>query len=350
MLKEFVSSAHTLSGQTACVNLVSLNEHVLDSLRALLRQLLVEFCRTLWRSVTLNLNISLRMVLHVLSNQLYVSLLALVDNALTLAEEDSGLQVGCGSGLYVSGLLVALVKRLLQVGDLLVLGSQLRVLSVEVIAKAINLAVQAVNLSLVTQLSDSEVVSTVRVLELVDDTYIELNHRTVDGVVNAIVQSLATYLRGGSGQGPYHGRLDVCLPLLLAAKVESEVDTHLRGKIVCLALTESVCPAETSYGNHLEETRLALIATYPVAHVNGTQHAGVDEANGGAERLVRLVGEVSVALNRQTEHWSEVATDTQADVGVQTAQPAVFGSLRCNTSIDANVEIVKRFAFSYSLR
>ena len=290
------------------------------------------------------------MVLHILGDQLNVSLLASVNNALTLTEENSGLQVGSGSGLYVSGLLVALVKRLLQVGDLLVLGNQLCVLSVEVIAKAVNLAVQAVNLSLVTQLSDSEVVSTVRVLELVDDTYIELNHRTVDVVVNAIMQSFTTYLCGGGGQSPYHRRLDVCLPLLLAAKVESEVDTHLRGKIVCLALTESVCPAETSYGNHLEETRLALIATYPVAHVNSTQHAGVDEANGGAERLVRLVGEVSVALNRQTEHWGEVTTDAQADIGVQTAHPVVLRGLRCHTSIDANVEIVKRLAFSYSLR
>ena len=116
-----------------------------------LRQTVVDFLRTLWRSSTYNLNV--RAFLDVVQSRLSVvckSILALC--------ECYEYEVGNGELLNGRNFLDNLL------GDNLWLA----------VAELVDLSVQSIDFSLVTRSNDCEVVSTVRVLELVNETCIQL--------------------------------------------------------------------------------------------------------------------------------------------------------------------------------
>ena len=109
------------------------------------------------------------MVLHVLGNHLDASILSRLDSALTLTEDYVWLEnvlslLNNSSCLRTS---LAVSELLLQVSDSASVSSNLTVLSVVVSTELVDLSVQTINLGLVAELSNSEVVSTVAVTELV---------------------------------------------------------------------------------------------------------------------------------------------------------------------------------------
>ena len=107
-----------------------------------------------------------------------------------------------------------------------------------------------------------------------------------------------------------------------------------------------MAPAQAVEGSHLEEARSALVATKPVAQVDSSQQLGVEIADSRTRRLVRLVREVCVAFNGQTEDWSEVTTNTQTCIRVEVVGPSVDTScLGGHTTVDSDVEIVEGLAF-----
>ena len=250
------------------------------------------------------------MILHILSDQLDVRHLALVYNSLALTEQYSWLQVCSSSWLHILRLLVALVESILKILDLLVLSRKLSVLVVQVTTKAVDLAVQTIDLVLVAELSDCEVVRTVRVLELVNDTSVQLECRLVDVVSNTLIAITV--------QRPVHRRLNIYLPCLSLAQVECEVDTGLRSQnIIVLICTECVTPTEAVYRNNLEQTWLTLVTSKPVAQVYSTDQTNVHVASYSLRLwhvVLAVIVEVNITLSSQTEYWSEPATDTKASV------------------------------------
>ena len=152
--RELVSSAQTLNSDAVSSDLVLLNESVLHNLSALLRKLLVELLLTLGRSITLNLHLSVLVVLHVLSNHLDASVLSLIDSSLALTEDYVRLQnILCRSNNSSSGRTSLACSELsLQVSNLLVSSGQLTSLSVVLSTQTVDLSVQTVDLSLVTEL------------------------------------------------------------------------------------------------------------------------------------------------------------------------------------------------------
>ena len=221
-LEELIRRTTTLSAQAVGRNLILLDEGVLHGVGTINRQFVVQLQRTLGRSITLHLHLGLGMILHVRSNQLNGSILSRINHALTLAEENGRLQVGSSSGLHIdriARLAVASVESSLQVTDLSILGSQQGILVVQVSTQLVDLIIQTVNLSLVTELSNLEIVGTVAVQELVVYTNKDTENSVRKAVPNAVVVVTV--------EGPYHVRLNVELPSLLLAEVEREVDTGL---------------------------------------------------------------------------------------------------------------------------
>jgi hypothetical protein len=121
-------------------------------------------------------------ILHVVRDKLDWSELCWVNHALTLTEENGWLQVSNFLALWASwaNTCVALVEELLE-------ASNLTILSIEVVAQTVDDSVQTVDLSLVTEVSNLEVVSTVRVLELVNDTCVQLEECVVNIELGACV-------------------------------------------------------------------------------------------------------------------------------------------------------------------
>ena len=168
------------------------------------------------------------MVLHVVGDELYRRILCRVDDTLALTEEHCRLQVGGCRRLYIYRLLavLAVLQSLLEVSYLTVLCFQLRVLAAQLTAKTVHLGVESVYLRLVAQLCNLEVMRSVRVLELVYDTSVELYKRTVDVVFHAIIARTV--------EPVVDGRLEIELPLLVRTEVEGEVESHLRCEHVSL--------------------------------------------------------------------------------------------------------------------
>ena len=221
------------------------------------------------------------MILHVLSDELDVSVLSRINYRLALTEDNCRLEVSRCSWLLILRLAVALVESFLEVSNLTVLSSELRILTVQVVAQIVDLSVQTVDLSLVANLCDSEVVCTVRVLELVNNTCVELEVSVVSIVANALLSALEV---------PNYCWLNIYLPCLVLAEVESEVKTSLRCQevylvsriprvcivtIVILA-TEYVTPTKTINAAYLEETWLTFVTAEPVAEVDCSDKRGVD--------------------------------------------------------------------------
>ena len=116
----------------------------------------------------------------------------------------------------------------------------------------------------------------VAVAELVVDTEVELEGAAVEVVLGVIIE--ASGVR--ASDSVVDRRLEVELPSLVGTEVVGEVETQLRGELVVLleerlTRTVGVTPAEASYCDHLEGTRLALVASNPVADVDGTEQAHV---------------------------------------------------------------------------
>ena len=100
-------------------------------------------------------------------------------------------------------------------------------------------------------------------------------------------------------------------------------------------------PAQTGNRNHLEAARLTLVATEPVAQVHSTQQASVEEADSRTGRSERLIGEIGVALNSETEDRSEPTANANTEVRIETLQPSVACGLCCDAAINANVDVVE---------
>ena len=246
----------------------------------------------------------------------------------------------------------------------------------QLVLQLVDASVQGVDFSLVAELGHGEVVRAVRILELVDETGVQLHVGTVQVVFRSTV---AEYCKFGSidtkhfvVQTPRNRGLHVELPSLFRTKVEHEVNRSLRSHVVamrnllegrgnwvdkwtivcihnCFRRTEQVSPANSVQADHLEAARLTLVATEPVREVHRSEQARIQEAHKRARRAVGLVREVGVALHGQTEHGRKPASDSQASVRVQPLHPCVARGLRSQTTIDANVEIVKRFALGHGL-
>ncbi len=168
------------------------------------------------------------------------------------------------------------------------------------VAEVVDDAVQTVNFFLIVEFGNGEVVGSVRVLELVDETGVQLNESTVEIVFNtALAYSgvvFAVNFTVSVIQAPNNCRLYIELPCLVITQVEHEVQTGFRGNVVAVGdrrnlnstgnsihfvvgVTEYVSPAKTINTDYFEAAGFTGIATEPVAEVNGSQERGVQETN-----------------------------------------------------------------------
>ena len=164
------------------------------------------------------------MVLHILSNHLTASHTSSVNSGLTLTEDNDRLQ---DSTFLDDTLLNNLLCRTrlasselsLQVSNSTSISSNLTILGIVVSTQLIDLSIQAINLSLVAKLSNLEVVSTVRVTELIVETYACSKQRTID-VEFSLRMLVVSNVVNQSG-------LNIYLPLLVRTEVQSQVKTEL---------------------------------------------------------------------------------------------------------------------------
>ena len=309
---------------------------------------MVQFSATFGRSITANFYLSIGMISHVRSDKFQRSVLCRVDNRLTLTEENGGLQVGNRFRLHVLnnrlGLVVAVIQCFLQVSDLTILFCQTAFFTAQVTTKAVDLSIQTIDFRLITKLCNREVVRTVRVSETIDQTSIKLNTRLIEIVFQTTVTSTVKRI--------HNSGLNIELELFSSAKVQSKVDSSLRGKSVYVfpaLVVECVHPTEAIQTDNFERTRLTFVATEPVAEVNSCQSRAVNETYERTIRCSGLVREVSIAFNCHTKYGRKVTTDTQTCVRVEVMHPSNTCCVSCYTTINSNVEIVESFAFSYCL-
>ena len=156
------------------------------------------------------------MILHVLCDKLNRSILCSVNYRLALTEENCRLEVCCSSRFLILRLLVAVVESLLEVCNLTVLSCKLCILAVQVAAEVVDTCVQTVDFSLVTTLCDSEVVCTVRVTELVNNTCVQLEVREI-----SVVLEVVGCAKFATTETPDNSRLYVNLTCLILTEVES---------------------------------------------------------------------------------------------------------------------------------
>ncbi len=356
--RELVSSAQTLNSDAVSSDLVLLNESVLNNLSALLRKLLVELLLTLGRSITLNLHLSVLVVLHVLSNHLDASVLSLIDSSLTLTEDYVRLQnILCRSNNSSSGRTSLACSELsLQVSNLLVSSGQLTSLSVVLSTQTVDLSVQTVDLSLVAELLNLEVVSTVRSTELVVNTSLQ-RESTVELLVTIVTNdALERISPSNSGLTQNNTRLDVNLPCLVSTQVESEVDSSLSVQTTLLG-SPSAAVTTTYESNNLESTGLTLVTCEQVVQVPGRHQveiSSVDESLATESSLtISLVSEISVNVQSQTEYSGQVLTNTKTELRSEALEETsllVTSGLiipllhvGSNTSVDTNVPVVLSF-------
>ena len=118
---------------------------------------------------------------------------------------------------------------------------------------------------------------TVRSLELVNQTSIQLNKAVVSIVLQAIVSEVAAYNISPVIQAIDDCRLYIELPSLVCTKVECKIQSQLVCQVVVISclfvvsvITKEVTPTKTSNSNNFKWTRLAFVTTKPVAQVNST--------------------------------------------------------------------------------
>ncbi len=355
--RELVSSAQTLNSDAVSSDLVLLNESVLHNLSALLRKLLVELLLTLGRSITLNLHLSVLVVLHVLSNHLDASVLSLIDSSLALTEDYVRLQnILCRSNNSSSGRTSLACSELsLQVSNLLVSSGQLTSLSVVLSTQTVDLSVQTVNLSLVAELLNLEVVSTVRSTELVVNTSLQ-RESTVELLLAINTgETLEGISPSNSGLTQNNTRLDVNLPCLVSTQVESEVDSSLSVQTTLLG-SPSAAVTTTYESDNLESTGLTLVTCEQVVHVpSGHQIkvSSVDESLATESSLtISLVSEISVNVQSQTEYGGQVLTNTKTELRSEALEETSTFSIilirelvhvGSNTSVDTYIPVVLSF-------
>ena len=170
LLRNLIGCTETLNSDAVGSNLILLDESVLNNISTVDRELVVQVNRTLGRSVAAADNLRIGMVAHVLGNHLNACILSGINNALTLTEDNNGLEevLLLLYNLYRTRLTLSELS--LQVGDGLSVSSNLAILGIDVSTELVDLSVQTVDLSLVAELSNLEVVSAVAVAELVVDT------------------------------------------------------------------------------------------------------------------------------------------------------------------------------------
>ena len=168
------------------------------------------------------------------------------------------------------------------------------------VAEVVDDAVQTVDFFLIVELGNSEVVCSVRVLEFVDETGVQLNESAVEVVFNtALTYSgivVAVNFTVSVIQAPDDCRLYIELPCFVFTQVEYEIQTCFRGNVVAVGnrrnlnstgssihfavgVTEDVSPAKTINTDYFKTARFAGIATEPIAEVNGSQKRSIQEAN-----------------------------------------------------------------------
>ena len=187
----------------------------------------------------------------------------------------------------------------------------------------------------------------VRILELVNQSYIELECRAVDVILYTLI-AIAI-------ESVVQRRLNIYLPCLLLTEIECKVKTNLWSKVVHLAkfltvVGEHVTPSETVNSWDLKRTWLALVSAKPVAEVGCTKKTCVHKVNESASCEAICSLEVDVALNCETPYRSKVTTKTNAEVGCKVLCPwSMIGCLGCKTSVYAKINIVKCLALLNSL-
>ena len=93
-LREHLSFATTLSGDTALSDTILLDEHILNGVSTTLRELLVVAGATFWRSITLDANLSIWICIEEVCYALNVSCLRIGDAGTCASEINDGLEFG----------------------------------------------------------------------------------------------------------------------------------------------------------------------------------------------------------------------------------------------------------------
>ena len=353
LLREVSSSTHTLSAYAISSNLVALDQSVLYALSTSLRESLILLSITLGRSITLNQNLSVLVVTHVLSNHLDACILSSVDSALALTEDYDRLElcVLLNNNLSCrSGLVLASGQLSLKVRDGAVSSSNLTILRVALGTELVDLSIQLINLALVAELSLSKVVSTVAISELVVQTDIQLE-QTVTAIILHISTNIAQSIAHTITivlQTEDDSRLNIELKSLGSTQIESKIQSSLRGQTISLTQsTESVLPTEAIKGNQLKSTGLTFISTKQVAQVKSTQQANICSINDGLvthHRLrIALRHQISICVNSQTEYGGQILTQTDTGIGSEALSKAIVTPLlhrSSSTTLNAEVPVV----------
>jgi hypothetical protein len=149
----------------------------------------------------------------------------------TAVEEDVADVVEVVNNLFnSSGTTVASVELSLEVSELSEKSCVVCATSFEVAAESVDLSVESVNFCLVVGTNESEVMCTVRVLEVVCDTSFELEVHIVRVVVRIVTEVVVFVNALVAVHIPKEGGLDRECPSLSFAKVEVEVKTYLGSK------------------------------------------------------------------------------------------------------------------------
>ena len=165
LIEQLIGSAHSLNGQTTGSNTITTDERILHRLGTSHRQFLVQLRITLRRSITLDENLRLRMILHILGNHRHAGHLGCIDRTLTLTEDNGGLEHIVVHHLrhprhlvnYRSLHLLCSLERILKFCDTTDITSNTTILAIALIAKFVDARIQVVNLRLVAQTSKSKV-------------------------------------------------------------------------------------------------------------------------------------------------------------------------------------------------
>lgn len=224
-----------------------------------LRQTVVEFFRSLWRSCTDNLYVAAGLdgIERLLVRSCEKILSLLEGNEYQIFNTDS-LCLGCRN--FLDDFLDDFLDNLLG-------------LSVKLVAEGVDLVVQ------ITDVPDLEVVCAVRGLELVVDTYEETELCCLLSKLNSIARTV--------GEVPKNCWLNIKLPSSLFTKVVSECKTSLCSQLCIVTyvvsldnvfVTESHPIADTSLCTNLETT-LWIIITEQVCKVDSTIQTNINTTN-----------------------------------------------------------------------
>ena len=105
-------------------------------------------------------------------------------------------------------------------------------------------------------------------------------------------------------------------------------------------MSEQMSPSQTGDTDYFKRIGFSLIASEPVAEVDCSEQAGVEETDSGFRRAIGFIREIGIPVDGEAEYWCKPPSDTQSGIRIQSFQPCMACGLRSHAAIDTDVEII----------